>query len=401
MNIKTKQAIQNMILLAVNKIPYYQEHFKNMDEYSVENYHNFPVTTKDSIINSGKTLLNPDYQYSALYESHSSGTTGKVTTVYFNQDVQNKSLFELWYYRYKWYGIKTTDKLGFFYPGQDVENIGDVTDTTIALSKSWLYTEQHTKEAIEIFLTSQVKYMIIQPSTMIILHRVWKKYNLSPLNDITYIEFNGEYCEMEVMRKLAADMCPNAAIANQYGLQETQSVAYTCPKGHMHLMTKNCYAEIINKDENGIGDICLTTLNNYVMPYLRFITGDKGKEIELNEKCEYSNAPVIKVTRGRNNDFIRVEDGDDLCPYIMLQVIEMLPDYVIQYRITQLDYLEFLFDFVVDPSVDKAAIEAEVVRFLQDDILHKTIHCTFQYHEALLQDRKTGKQTNFVRAMED
>ena len=56
----------------------------------------------------------------------------------------------------------------------------------------------------------------------------------------------------------------------------------------------------------------------------------------------------------------------------MLQVIEMLPDYVIQYRITQLDYLEFLFDFVVDPSVDKAAIEAEVVRFLQDDILHKT-----------------------------
>ena len=159
--------------------------------------------------------------------------------------------------------------------------------------------------------------------------------------------------------------------------------------------------EIINQDKAGVGDICITSLQNHVMPYVRFITGDKGKfEENINCQCGCRNV-ILDIKRGRDNDYVLRPNGNKLHPYLLLQLIENITKELIQYRITQTDYNSFTFELVVAPNVDKKNIEKRIKSFLENNYLYCPVELNFIYYDNLFPDRKTGKQTVFINQMED
>ena len=118
--------------------------------------------------------------------------------------------------------------------------------------------------------------------------------------------------------------------------------------GHMHIMRKNAYVEILNR-KNGIGDICITSLKNRAMPYIRYMTGDKGKISDKKCTCGNPN-PILTVYNGRDNDWIRKSDGSVLHPFALLQVISevnlITGDCIVQYQLIQKKRDYFIFCMV-------------------------------------------------------
>ena len=81
----------------------------------------------------------------------------------------------------------------------------------------------------------------------------------------------------------------------------------------LHISVENAYVEILNDgmpagpDEPG--DIFVTNLNNYGMPFIRYQLADVAAW-HPDEHCPCGRAhPMMKVVEGRHNDMFKRRDG--------------------------------------------------------------------------------------------
>jgi len=97
-------------------------------------------------------------------------------------------------------------------------------------------------------------------------------------------------------------------IADHYGCREIYSIARECRGGgRLHVASDNAYVEIFNGDQKlrcgEEGEIVLTSLNQFAMPFIRYRLGDLGK---INvDKCSCGNTnPTIEVSGARKSDYL-------------------------------------------------------------------------------------------------
>lgn len=361
-------------------------------------FNDLPFVGKDIYMQSQVPYLSTyyvkKYLMGKLDVGKTSGSTGKISTYYWDLDEEKKSLMELWYLRKKYYNVLPTDRLIIFFPIVVEGDLEKRLPNILGLSKEYLYNDR-LEEAYNKIMEFQPKWMILQPSVFMMLAQLVKKGDLPIIQSIEYIEFTGEYLEDSV-RKLAEELFA-CKTANQYGMREVNSMAYECPEGNMHVMGSNVYMEVVN-EEDGVGDICVTTLQNKAMPYIRYITGDKGKI--LHTKCTCGNAsPILQVCRGRDNDLVSMPDGTKLHPYSLLQVINdanfQLNNCIIQYQLVQKRVDTFVFRLVVQQDTDKGQME-HIIYDAVAKHLNIDFHIEFSYYDQIIPDFKTGKIAAFI-----
>jgi len=104
-------------------------------------------------------------------------------------------------------------------------------------------------------------------------------------------------------------------VYNRYGSREVGDMACSCEKGEgLHLNLFHQYIEILN--DNGepckpgeIGQVYVTTLNNYVMPLIRYQIGDMAIPAK-NEQCSCGRGlPLIERVIGRVGSMIKTKKG--------------------------------------------------------------------------------------------
>ena len=107
------------------------------------------------------------------------------------------------------------------------------------------------------------------------------------------------------------------AVFDDYGSQEINSIAHECDEHiGLHVSMENVIVEFV--DENGqvirdgrIGDIVVTGLNSFSMPFIRYRLGDRGRY--LNIKCPCGRAScLIDHIEGRIPDVIFAPSGKHL-----------------------------------------------------------------------------------------
>lgn len=124
-------------------------------------------------------------------------------------------------------------------------------------------------------------------------------------NKVPYIEVTGHYLSPEDMR-LFEDVF-NAKIFNMYGLIEIWGIAYTCKNGNMHILEDNVYVEIVDKngtkieEEGVIGEVVVTSLNQYIMPFIRYKTGDYGYFESRKCLCNRRDKVLVLVPERQAN----------------------------------------------------------------------------------------------------
>lgn len=102
-------------------------------------------------------------------------------------------------------------------------------------------------------------------------------------------------------------------VADEYGCREGDMMAHLCPAGGYHVMAENVILETVRADGSPAdvgtpGDLIVTNLNGYAMPFVRYRTGDVVTL--LDGRCRCGRAlPVIDQPAGRRVDFLRSADG--------------------------------------------------------------------------------------------
>lgn len=181
-------------------------------------------------------------------------------------------------------------------------------------------------------------------------------------------------------------------IFNTYGSREFMLIASECEKHKgLHINVENLFVEIIKEDgtpakAGEMGDIVITDLHNYGMPFIRYRIGDMA--IASDRACSCGRGlPMMEDVIGRSLDMIKTRDGrlvpGEFFPHLMKEFSEVKQFQVVQDRIDNL-----LIKIVRNGSFDNGRL-----RFLQDEIykvLGRNINIDIQFVNDI-QLSKTGK----------
>ena len=98
-------------------------------------------------------------------------------------------------------------------------------------------------------------------------------------------------------------------VYNRYGGREVGLIAMECAAGRMHINCHDLYLEIDSPNPYTMsGDILITQLNNYAMPFIRYRIGDIGRLSD--EVCSCGNQlPILADLLGRSTATFRTKTG--------------------------------------------------------------------------------------------
>lgn len=212
---------------------------------------------------------------------------------------------------------------------------------------------------------------------------------------LKYIEFMGEYVDIETRKFIEEEF--GCKTINHYGMQEVWCIAYDCLDQHLHILNDNFIIEIKNPDSNGFGEVVLTSLDSFSMPFIKYCTGDIGKIYEL--ECKYEKTPVLILRNGRKSAEIYGKNiiGGYLFDQIIWDVNESFPDSIFAYQVIQNAPRLFTFK-IVKGSRYNVDIQQIIEKRMKDEI-GLNIEIVFKYYESFSYNGK-AKFTKFVSYLE-
>lgn len=342
-----------------------------------------PVIGKKEFIGRQNECIAPEYcgKYinNELLVRRTSGSTGHYLQIIWDTADIDRSLAELWYRRVKNYGIFPHNRLVLFFSDSLSEDKYRQQKNELGISSSMLLPH-NIGEAYANILSWEPEWMILQPQTAVLLTEYIKRRGSGVPASLKYVEFTGELLEPSVRKEV--ENLFGCKTANQYGANETGSVAYECPCGNLHIMSGSVYAEIVGDNdvtfadsiagvyegERAEGRIVLTSLTNNAMPFIRYDIGDKGAF--LNKECSCGcKFPVMELYGGRQNDFISRKDGGRMSTYLLVKMIDRLNEVtdgaVLQFHFTQRSYDKFKVRLYTEESREE--IRAIISEIFEED----------------------------------
>lgn len=383
---------------AYRHVPFYKE----MQCGENVSWMDYPIIEKSMIQQKVDFLFSPEYMTDLLSDKleHilTSGSTGECLEILWKREQNIKSLIPLWKRRKTYYGILPNDPSCYFFTtkvvnGEELEI--ENTEFGLGFNKMDL-TENKIFSIYNKMLEFNPKWIIVQPSIIILFMNVIKKHKLPLLPELKYIELTGERILNDTKKSLAVFFSCN--VASQYGAYEVNSIAYECPEGNLHIVSENVYVETI-EDNN----ICITSLQNKVMPFIRYKIGDKGKII-TNHSCLCGcNEPIIELDMARENDWIYNSDGtvchSDLFCNVITKINLILQQAVKQYQIIQTAYEAFEVYLVVDENEEIDLIKELFVKNYEK--YQKKSKFDFFFVDFLFPSEKTGKLAWFISKIKE
>lgn len=382
---------------AYENVPFYMDLHKKGDSWE-----DYPVIDKKTMLIHMDSVFAPQYMgdlfANKLERVLTSGSTGECFEVFWKKSHIMKSLVPLWNKRKRYYNISPDDRRCYFFTTKIVDGKElqiEESDYGLGFGKTDL-CEDRVIAIYNHMLEFNPRWLIVQPSMLILLTTMAKKHGLPPLPDLAYIELTGESIT-ESARKSVREFF-GCEVASQYGCYEVNSIACECPYGGLHVMSENVFVETVGED-----DLCITSLQNKVMPFIRYKIGDKGKVIYEHSCPCGSREPVIDLQKVRQNDWIYHADGtvshSDLFCNIVDKINLSLQQAILQYQIIQTDYEEFEVYIVINEEEDDLEIQTMFVTFYEK--YQRKSKFTFYFVDYLYPSEKTGKLAWFVSKVKE
>jgi phenylacetate-CoA ligase len=109
-------------------------------------------------------------------------------------------------------------------------------------------------------------------------------------------------------------------IATNYYCNEVWAIAAECRAGTLHQFPDNVVLEIVDDDGDPSplgepGHVIVTSLHNYVQPFIRYRLGDRAAWNDDGRRCECGlRLPAIRLVEGRDDDYLEYPDGTRIHP---------------------------------------------------------------------------------------
>lgn len=323
--IKTRQwnYLKKLIDHAYNSSPFYKARLdqiglKPSDIHDFKDYLNVPLLRKKDIQEHLADLTSKKYSPENLVPNKTGGSTG-MPLHYFHDKERLLSMEASAIRHFKWAGHNIGDKIAAIWGSRrdmsQPEGIKSILRNIFIERSLILDSSSITEESLEYFSKKLLRF---KPKTI-------QAYAKS-------IYFFAQYC----MKKGVRDIHPQSIITSAevlleserhlieevfnckvfdfYGCREVSVIASECSEHNgLHINADTLYVEFLDDDGQPVtpgqpGNIVITDLFNYGMPFLRYKIEDIG--IPSDKVCSCGRGlPLMEMVAGRTTDFIVTPQG--------------------------------------------------------------------------------------------
>lgn len=328
-----EQKLIKEIRYAAKNSPFYSELYKNnhVEIQSIleeSNLQKLPFTTKEHLRQQYPFGLLASSLEKVSHYAESTGTTGVPTSAYFSQKDWFQNNIHV---AYRLMDLFSEDDIAVIsapyelsVPAQDLEKTFDLIGIT-QVACGVLNEFCSWEKTVDLINKVQPTIMVASGTRMLLLSEVARKMGYCAKSDfsIKKILNIGETANPTKAKKIKEIW--GADVFNAYGMTETCSLAITCRYGNMHIMDDRYYYEVIdvhtgdNINDERVGELVITSLENEVMPLIRYKTNDQVRV--TTQHCECGNKAEIIEHFGRIEDVIRI--GEWQISYLKIEELIM------------------------------------------------------------------------------
>lgn len=312
---RTMDKLERMLKYVSEHNDFYK---KRIAEYGIKNpldITQYPVLTRRELQENRYNMFSDGYKskyYSGeLKRQSTTGSTGVPINVYRDENDYYASNLPLWRLRMKWYGIAPGDRyVTFSMNSYGIKNDGQTVyyvntpPNILSVNVSLIQSDVGYEKLADIIAEFEPKWLFIQPFVLAALLLAYDRTGKKPPKSLKYIESVGELMPRDLRRRAISFF--DVPLADMYGSEEMNGIAYECPNHHMHVLDDNVFIEIKNGDGfacQGEGEAIVTSLKNHAMPLIRYNQGDTVRLGTLADSkyplCgEYGT--VIEMISGRS-----------------------------------------------------------------------------------------------------
>lgn len=309
--IETYQAerLEQLLQHAYQTTPYYRELLKT----ETPDISQIPPLQKKNIREQLDELCSTAFTDEQRIENATGGSTGTPLTFYQDRNYWNQRNLSVYYFD-RWAGWNFGQpQLVIWGARADLEDDGHWKHrlNNFWRNQYWLNGFHLTDEAM---LTTFEQMDQCPPQTIL-------AYSSSLYQFATFLSDNGLIPQWNLKGIIAsaemlyphyralAEIIFKAKVHNRYGGREVGLIGMECAEGRMHINSRDIYLEIDSPDPyNEPGEILVTQLNNYAMPFIRYRIGDVG--MLSHEVCPCGNdLPILAELLGRTTATFRTSTG--------------------------------------------------------------------------------------------
>lgn len=382
-----EKRIKKLLHYAYEKTPLFHEKCRELnitpsDFHKLEDIKKFPCTSKaDMRENFPEGVVSPDYDIARCYRAATSGSTGQNLYIVYSPEAYEYYMavsfrnfaalgYKPWqkfaYMRYEPIKIKT----------QFYEKLGITRRLYVSV-----YSEP--EEQLNIVREFNPHAVTGYPSMLIEWAKILKEQGNT-------IHPHFIRCEAEILTKEAKEFMEDVfscSIYEEYGSAEFVLHMSECLHGGFHISSDSILMEFLVDGEEAApgeeGDIHITSLVSYAMPFIRYKIDDRG--VPLDEKCTCGRGlPLMKLVVGRDDDFLVLPSGKRVNPRIIIPYFELAPG-VKEFRIIQKKK-----DFIVIDLIKGPLFTEEVHQTLKKsllDTLREPVEIVFNFCDEIPRGR--------------
>ena len=342
--------LRALVRHAYDHIPYYRKVFQNTkltpeDIRTQEDLKKLPFLTKQIIRDNFQDLVDPSLIGKKSFINHTSGSTGEPLKYYISMDGISIS-WASGYRGWGWGGYRLGDKRVTLALGSSQQmklsygkKMRFFLERNLALTTVNM-TEDRMRSYSDQIRTFQPAFIRGYPSALYVFALFLRK------EDITGIEPRAIFTTAETLypyqRKFIEETF-GCSILDTYGCRDGGANAMQCGEHDgYHIGAEQCILEVMRGEkETGSGEwgeIVTTDLHNYVMPFIRYRTGDVAETTDSICSCG-RGLPLLKKIQGRLIGLVRDSQGNILSGLPLTDIFEYMEQHqhntIKQYHVIQ------------------------------------------------------------------
>lgn len=314
-----EENLRHLVLYAYNNVPYYHKLFKannlKPDEIkTVSDLSRIPPLTKDIIRANGPDLISTSL--SKMYRNTSGGTTGDPLVSY--KDLNSMSCGLSSAYRgWGWGGYNIGDRYATLWRSPDTINkyssfknrMQNALRRNLLLNCFDIGADNLDSHASRLNKYNP-KIIRASPSAGFAMAKFIESEKFEKINPTAFFTAAERLYSFQRKRIESAFSCD---VFDSYGSNEVRSMAYECDEhSGYHVSIENVVLEFLSNGEQvssgELGEIVITDLTNFAMPFLRYKIGDIG--VPSDDVCSCGRGlPLINSIEGRSNSFVQSKNA--------------------------------------------------------------------------------------------
>ncbi|MFZ2498677.1 phenylacetate--CoA ligase family protein [Methanosarcina sp.] len=310
-----EKKLHALIEHAYKNVPYYKRmldsfKLKPDDVKSIDDLSKLPLLTKEIIRENSKYITSQIHNKNKI-KFLSGGTTGEPLISYKDKGAISCGMAAA-YRGWSWGNYTIGDRYAMLWRSPETSaafNNYSKRFVNIVRRNLFLYAFDLSDETLYNHIVQlrkfEPKIIRISPSGGYALAELMKRENI---NDICPTSILSTAEKLYDFQRKAIESQFGCKIFDSYGSNEIRSIAFECEEHNgYHISAENLIVEFIKDDENvadnELGEIVITDLTNYAMPFIRYKIGDVGSP--SNETCSCGRGlPLMKSVEGRISDLI-------------------------------------------------------------------------------------------------